>query len=154
MHAPHATANCLSEIPQPFFFTPRFALCALRALRAPHTRTLCSRHVPFVYSLRFCNFFQFCCSTLHDVRAARAAHSRIALAAAAPPCSIHVLSCFKLFLPLRACAGRLRCHNCARSARSAYAHADPQNLCRLPQCVFVPIGVSSSPAVWAPTLDM
>jgi hypothetical protein len=33
---------------------------------------------------------------------------RFALAAAAPPCSIHVLSRFALVLPLRACAGWLR----------------------------------------------
>jgi hypothetical protein len=60
----HATANCLSEIPQLLFF------------------------------------FLF-----HAMRVGRyAAHMRIALAAAAPPCSIHVRSRFAFVLPLCACA--------------------------------------------------
>jgi hypothetical protein len=76
-------------------------------LRTQHTHASCSQHVPFMYSLRIRNFFFFFdpCSTicaLRATRAARAKHLRIALVAAAPPCSIHVLSRFALVLPLRA----------------------------------------------------
>jgi hypothetical protein len=108
MHAPHATMNCLSEIPQ-FFFALRYARCMLRTR---FVLAACSIHVLF----EIWQLFTCVCSTFHDMRAARAAHSRIALAAAAPPCSIHILSRFALVLPLRACAGRLRRHTCALRA--------------------------------------
>jgi hypothetical protein len=99
MHAPQATAKSLSDIPQLVFSS---TLCAL-----------CSRHVPFMYTLRFFAPRSTICA-LRATCAVRTAHSRIALAAAAPPCSIQVLSRFALVLPLRACPGRLRRHNCAR----------------------------------------
>jgi hypothetical protein len=56
MRAPHATANCLSEIPQLFspFFAPHYARCVLRAVHPPHTLASClqqlRRHVQFMYS--------------------------------------------------------------------------------------------------------
>jgi hypothetical protein len=62
MRAPHATANCLSEIPQLLFllYAMRDAPCAIRA---PHTRASCSRrlrrHVPFMYSLASNSFSRF-----------------------------------------------------------------------------------------------
>jgi hypothetical protein len=60
MHAPHATANCLSEIPQLVFFYS--TLCALRFVLAA-----CSIHVVSEIP----QLFSFFCSILHDMRAAR-----------------------------------------------------------------------------------
>jgi hypothetical protein len=45
MQAPHATANCLSEIPHRFCST--------------HIHASCSRHAPFMYSLNPATFFNF-----------------------------------------------------------------------------------------------
>jgi hypothetical protein len=114
MHAQHDTANCLSEIPQLFFFAPRYARNARCARRTLALRACGMFHCSILSEIP--QLLSLFCSTLHDMGAARAAPSRIALKAAAPPCSIHVLSRFALVLPLRACAGRMRRHNCARAA--------------------------------------
>jgi hypothetical protein len=48
MHAPHATVNCLFEIPQLLFCSTLCALCAMRAARAAHSRFVleaCSIHI-------------------------------------------------------------------------------------------------------------
>jgi hypothetical protein len=65
-------------------------------MRAPHATANYLSVIP-----QFCVCFTL--RAMHAPCAARTAHSRFALTAAAPPCSIHVLSCFVLVLPLRAC---------------------------------------------------
>jgi hypothetical protein len=117
-------------------FVLLLAMRATRAARAAHSRfvlTAWSIHVLSEILQLFSIFL------LHA--------PRYALAATAPPCPNHVLLRFALVLPLRACAGRLRRHNCALRARRALCTSRLPYHCRLPQGVFVPIGVSISLAV-------
>jgi hypothetical protein len=90
------TPTLRARSPALLFFYLFLCEYAMRAAR--YTRTSYSRHVPFMYSLRFRNFFPFF-APRSTICALHAAHSRIA-----PPCSIHVLAHFALVLPPRACA--------------------------------------------------